>query len=73
MTPTQILSIHVAIRVYSIRLSIPVLHYGHPNSNPNTNPNLTVFLKQQVVKVHRVSKNVPPLACYNFDTHMNGL
>jgi len=19
--------------------------------------------------VHRVSKNVPPLACYNFDTH----
>jgi len=22
-----------------------------------------------VVVVHRVSKNVPPLACYNFDAH----
>jgi len=22
--------------------------------------------------LHRVSKNVPPLACYNFDTHING-
>ena len=22
-----------------------------------------------MIHVHRVSKNVPPLACYNFDTH----
>ena len=24
---------------------------------------------QYFVKIHRVSKNVPPLACYNFDAH----
>ena len=24
---------------------------------------------QDILTIHRVSKNVPPLACYNFDTH----
>jgi len=22
-----------------------------------------------ICNIHRVSKNVPPMACYNFDTH----
>jgi len=26
-------------------------------------------MDQQQVILHSVSKNVPPLACYNFDTH----
>jgi len=30
---------------------------------------LVIMLHRSTKYVHRVSKNVPPLACYDFDTH----
>jgi len=31
--------------------------------------NLELLAAAQRPRIHRVSKNVPALACYNFDTH----
>jgi len=48
--------------------SLPGPQWGtYISHTPRQVPQKLVILLQIIL--HRVSKNVPPLACYNFDTH----